>query len=222
MVPSQDQGRIAVNINCPPGSSIDLSDNVLTQAEKIVASRPDIENYFSNVRPSGGGIYVTIYDKKVRPKDTETNKRMTQQQIIDTLRKQIKKIPGVATVNIQDMSLMGFTAGRSSPVDFLVMGPDWDKLAELSDNMKTQMDTSGLMVDADTDYKTGVTELLVQPDRKKAAEKKVSMQAIGNALNALFGGVKVGKYSRGGKRYDIIMELKLADRNDAKNVEKVF
>lgn len=222
MVPSQDQGRISININTPPGSSITLSDEVLTKAEKIVASRTDIENYFSNVRPSGGGLYVTIYDKKKRPIDPVTKKVMTQQQIIDTLRKQIKMIPGVTTVNIQDMSLMGFSAGRSSPVDFIVMGPDWDKLAELSTTMKNKMDESGLMVDSDTDYKTGVTELLVVPDRKKAAQKQVSMQTIGNALNSLFGGVKVGKYSRGGKRYDIIMELKLADRNDKRNVDKVY
>src|ERR1035437_5293472 len=222
LVPSQDQGRITVNINPPPGASVDFTNDIMLLAEKIVSSRPDVEAYFSNVRPGAGGLFVTLYDKNKRPVDPDTKRRMKQQEIIDALRKQIKKIPGVATVNIQDMSLMGFTAKRGYPVEFMIMGPDWDKLAELSVLMTAEMEKTGIMVDADSDYKTGVTELIVMPDRKKAAARQVSMETIGNALNTLFGGVRTGKYSKGGKRYDIILELKLADRNDAKNVEKVL
>jgi hydrophobe/amphiphile efflux-1 (HAE1) family protein len=221
-VPSQDQGRITVNVNTPPGSSIDFSDAVMLQVEKLIAQKNYVQTYFSNVRSGAGGVFLTLYDKKVRPADPDKKRPLRQQEIIDGLRKEIRKIPGVATVNIQDMSLMGFTAKRGYPVEFMIMGPDWNKLADLSGAMLDAMGKTGIMVDTDSDYKTGVTELLVVPDRKKAAARQVTMQSIGDALNALFGGVRVGKYSKGGKRYDIIMELKLENRTDAKNVDKVF
>jgi HAE1 family hydrophobic/amphiphilic exporter-1 len=221
-VPSQDQGRLMISVNNPPGSSVDFSDNVMRQIETLIAQKKEVLSYFSNVRSGSGNMAITLYDKGNRPKDQQKGRPLKQQEIIDSLRAQIKKVPGVTTVNIQDTSSMGFTARKSSPVEFTIMGPDWNKLAELSSTMLSEMANTGLMVDSDSDYKTGVTELLVVPDRKKAAERQVTMQTIGDALNTLFGGVTVGKYSKGGKRYDIILELKLENRNDSKNVDRVF
>ena len=41
------------------------------------------------------------------------------------------------------------------------------------------------------------------PDRDKAAARGVSVKEIGDTINAMIGGVRVGKYTQGGRRYDI-------------------
>jgi len=57
------------------------------------------------------------------------------------------------------------------------------------------------VTDLDTDYDVGMPELHVIPDRSKATERAVSVVSIGNTVNAMIGGVLVGRYARGGHRY---------------------
>jgi HAE1 family hydrophobic/amphiphilic exporter-1 len=65
-------------------------------------------------------------------------------------------------------------------------------------------------------------ELQVHPDRQKAAERGVSMLSIANTINATVGGVRLGKYTSNGKRYDIRIRLAEADRSRPKDVENMW
>jgi HAE1 family hydrophobic/amphiphilic exporter-1 len=224
-VPPQDQARLSINIQTAPGSAFEFTNEVFKNAEKIVAARPEVDSYFSIIgygSSNAGGIQVTFKDKNVRPADPASHKVLTQMQIADILRKQLKKVDGIRVVSMVDPSLQGFTAKRSSPVDFMLIGSNWDKLAELSAGLVSDMDKSGLMVDADSDYKLGVTEALVYPDRKKAAARGVNMSSIGNILNASYGGLKYGKYTKNGKRYDVTVELDKVDRTDIKGILNAY
>ena len=224
-VPSQDQGRLGVTIQVATGSSVSITDAAVRQAEDIIKQRPEVESYFVSVGGSSsstGSISITMKDKGKRPVDKDLKRQISQKEFGDMLRKQIKKIDGVKTVGIQDPSLSGFSSGKGSPVDFMLIGPDWDKLAELSDNMKDEMDKGGVMVDSDTDYKLGVTEALILPDREKAVRYAVSMQTIGDALNAEYGGIRAGKFTKNGRRYDIMVQLEKKDREDIDNILKIF
>ena len=190
-----------------------------------MASRAETLSYFSIIgygSSNAGGIQVTFKDKNHRPADPATHKVLTQMQIADVLRKQLKKIDGISVVSMIDPSLQGFTAKRGYPVEFMLMGPDWDKLASLAAGMVSDMDKTGLMVDADSDYKLGVTEALVYPNRVKAAARGVNMSTIGNALNASYGGLKYGKYTKDGKRYDVTVELDKTDRTQIQGILNAF
>jgi HAE1 family hydrophobic/amphiphilic exporter-1 len=106
-----------------------------------------------------------------------------------------------------DMSMRGFSSGRGFPVEFTVLGSDWDQLAKSADDIMQEMTASGLMVDVDSDYLLGMPEIQIVPDRVGAAHRGIRVAAIGNSVNALIGGVKVGEYPEGGHRYDIKVKL---------------
>jgi multidrug efflux pump subunit AcrB len=78
------------------------------------------------------------------------------------------------------------------------------------------------MVDIDTDYRLGMPEVRVAPDREKANERGVTVASIANTINAMIGGVRAGKYTRGGKRYDIRLRLADADRRRPADIGKIF
>jgi HAE1 family hydrophobic/amphiphilic exporter-1 len=65
-------------------------------------------------------------------------------------------------------------------------------------------------------------ELQIYPDRKKAAERGVSIVSIGDTLNAMVGGVRYGKYTSGGKRYDIRVRLKDVDRTNLEDIKNIW
>jgi multidrug efflux pump subunit AcrB len=113
---------------------------------------------------------------------------------------------------VQDLSQQGFTAQRGFPVEFSVRGSDWPTLIEQAERMKQALASSGLVVDVDTDYQLGMPELRILPDRDRAADLGVSLQDVATTINALVGGVRVGKYSTGGRRIDVRLRLLASQR----------
>jgi HAE1 family hydrophobic/amphiphilic exporter-1 len=137
-------------------------------------------------------------------------------------RQEFSKVPGVRRTIIQDLSQQGFSAQRGFPVEVSLLGADWDTLSKLSEDFQKKMQASGLMTDVDTDYRLGQPEVRVVPNRKKAAERGVSIEAIGNAINAMIGGIRIGKYTRSGRRYDIRVRLVDKDRSQPADIKDIW
>lgn len=221
-VPSMDVGIITVNVRTVPGSSIHYTNSVMLEAEKIVSSRKDISGYFANVGGWSTSISVTMLDAKDRPIDPKKGRPLKQQEIAAELRNAIKSVKGVINVSVQDLSQSGFSARRGFPVEFTLMGPNWDKLIELSSQLTADMEKTGYMIDADTDYRPGVNEQVIIPDRKKLFERGLTIDSVSTAINSLYGGITAGKFTKFGKRYDVIVQLDPSKRKDLQDVKKIM
>ncbi|MDD5477658.1 MAG: efflux RND transporter permease subunit [Candidatus Omnitrophica bacterium] len=225
-IPPQDQSRFLARITLPLGSSIEKTDNLFKEAEKFLMQRPEVLTYYSAVGSFSGGqvnqgfVFITMKPPKERP--LLSGHHETQAEFMQIVRKQFSGIAGVDRATIQDLSLTGFTAQRGFPIEFTVRGPDWEKLGQLSQEIMKRMKASGAMVDVDTDYQLGMPELQVYPDRQKAAEHGVSVLSIADTINAMVGGVRNGKFTSRGKRYDIRVRLAEADRSNTKDVQRMW
>ena len=62
----------------------------------------------------------------------------------------------------------------------------------------------------------------VTPDRTKAGARGVSVTEIGNTINAMIGGIRVGKYTQNGRRYDIRVRLAENDRKAPTDISKIW
>lgn len=228
MVPSQDQSRFLIRIQTPLGSSIETTDGVFKKAEAAMMARPEVARIFGAIGGFGGGevntgvMFVTLKNPKERPVSPPYKSRPTQADVMDLARGELKSIPGIQRVSVQDLSQQGFTAQRGFPVEFTIRGPDWDTLGELSKTFERRMEDSGLMREADTDFRVGMPEVRVVPDRDRAAARAVRVNAIANTINAMIGGVRSGKYTRGGKRYDIRVRLATEERRRPEDIRRIF
>ncbi|XXF74912.1 efflux RND transporter permease subunit [Myxococcaceae bacterium GXIMD 01537] len=207
-VPSQDQGRLMVRLQTAVGSNLEETDRLFKKAEAIASSRPEVARTFAVVGFGGanvntGQLMLTLVPSK---------ERMSQAELQQILRKELNAIPGLRAV-VQDLSQSGFTAQRGFPVEFSVRGSDWDKLVEVSQDVREQLQGSGKVVDVDTDYQLGMPELRITPERARAADLGVSIESVASTINALVGGVRVGKYSTGGRRIDVRLRLLAGQRS---------
>ncbi|MBI3292523.1 MAG: efflux RND transporter permease subunit [Elusimicrobia bacterium] len=227
-VPSQDMSQLFVRLQTPLGSSIEFTDHVTSQAEAFVMGRPELERYFAAIGGFGGSevntamMFLTLKPPAQRPIPTGRKRPLTQQELMPIIRQGLAKIPGMKRAVIQDLSQSGFTAQRGFPVEFTIRGQDGDKLASLGEQITKKMEVSGFMTDVDTDYQFGMPEVRVVPDRSQAAARGVSIASIGNTINAMIGGVRAGKYTRGGKRYDIRLRLVAQDRHRPQDIGKIW
>jgi hydrophobe/amphiphile efflux-1 (HAE1) family protein len=212
--PAQDQGQFRMRLNTPPGSSMAFTDEKTKQVEAFLASRPEVDGTFVAVGGFGGGgdpssanLFVAMKDKGKRGISPELKHEASQQEFQDIVRAGMKKIDKLRAF-VQDPSVqpIGGT-GVGFPVEFTVRGPDLDRLGVEASALMKSMEATGLMTDVGTDYRLGKIEVSVVPDRKMAAQRGVSMLDVGQTVQAMFGGIKVGRYEKDGRRYDITVAL---------------
>ncbi|MBI5369437.1 MAG: efflux RND transporter permease subunit [Planctomycetes bacterium] len=218
-VPSQDQSRFLVRIMTPVGSSIEATDALMRRCEEFCMGRPGVNKVFGSVGGFGGGdintgvLFVTLVPRAQREK--------SMIEMIGEFRTGLNRIPGVEA-KVQDLSQSGLSAQRGFPIEYSIRGPELDKLAELSRQIMDGMKESGLCVDVDTDYLIGQPEAKVRPDRAKAADLGVDMAEIGTTVNALIGGVRVGKFKARGRRYDIRARLLRGQRVRPEDLKRLW
>nr|BFD67944.1 efflux RND transporter permease subunit [Bdellovibrio sp. HAGR004] len=219
MSPAQDQSIFMARLIMPVGTSLAYTDQQTQKAEKWLLSRPEVKQVYAALGGFGGGasdanvtmMFITLKEKKERGADPETGKVLSQQEFMQVARTNLAKIEDMRPV-LMDLSQQGFSGGRGYPIEFTILGSDWDKLAKYTEQMMKAMSDSGLMVDVDSNYLLGMPEIQVKPDRISAAHHGVSIASIGSTVSALIGGVKVGEYPQGGHRYDI--KVKLVDQGN--------
>lgn len=217
-VPSQDLSLMMVRLQTAVGSDLSETDVLFKKAEKILLEKPYVTRIFGSVGGMGGSgvnqgmLFVTL----VQPDE----RKESQAEIMGLIRRDLNAIPGLRAV-IQDLSQSGFTAQRGFPIEFSVRGSDWNQLIHHSQEIMTQMRQSGLVVDLDTDYKLGMPELRIIPDRARASDIGVSMDDLASTINALVGGIRAGKYSSGGRRVDVRLKLLAAQRSRPEDLARL-
>lgn len=231
-VPVQDTSSFMVRLKTPDGSSLSFTDEATKEIEKYFSGRKEVKRFYVAVGGFGGGgggeansamMFVTLHDPKHRPKDEELGRSMKQLEYLDVYRKHFGKTFKKGRVFVQDTSQGGFTAsGRGFPVEFTLTGGNWAQLIKAAKATMDDMKATGIYTDVDTDYKESVMEIQVFPDREQAKLRGVSVQEIGTTINALIGGVVVGKYSKDGHRNDIRIKMADASPNKLDDLKKIY
>ncbi len=216
-VPSQDQGRLMLRVQTAVGSDIRETDMAFRKVEAYVTARPEVTRCFAVVGGMGGGVnggivFVSMVDKGDR--------KLSQAEFAAQIRKELNSYPGVRVV-VQDLSQSGFTAQRGFPVEFSVRGPDWDVLVEKARRISEKLNASGQVVDLDMDYRIGMPELRIIPNRARAADLGISVENVATALNATLGGLRIGKYSTEGRRIDVRLRLLAGQRTRPEDLSRL-
>lgn len=226
-VPAQDQSRLILFMKTKPGSSLEYTQKKVAEIEKILMSYDELRRYFVAIGGFTGTEsntafgYVTLKDKRERPKNKEANRVLTQQEFADILKADLRKnVKGIFAF-VRDPSLGGFGQGDGYPIEFSITGPDWDVLIETSEGLKKKMEDSKLMVGVDSNYKGKIPELHIVPDREKALARGVSVDAIGKTIQSMVSGVVAGKFAKGGRRYDVKVKIKENELNDMGDITKI-
>ena len=226
-IPSQDMSRFTMRFTTPVGSSLEVTDRYFSQIESYLIGRPEVLLFAGSV--GGGGDvnsafgFVNMKEPDERPVDPKLGRPLTQLEFMDAVRRHVAGIPGGRVV-LQDISQTGFSPGRGGgyPIEFNVRGPDWNVLAASAREIAERMRESGIVTDVDTDYRVGMPEVQVFPDRNKAADLGVSMSAIGETINAAIGGARLGKFKDKGRRFDIRGRLLAPQRSRPEDIERLL
>jgi hydrophobe/amphiphile efflux-1 (HAE1) family protein len=219
-LPRQDQNAFLIRVETPVNSSISFTEGKLVEAEKILRQHPEIDHFFSTIggfttdtgaadgavtdgQVNSALIYVTLKPKSKR--------ELGQFALMDKLRTQLDAIPDVNAVP-QDLASHDFIAGRGFPIELNLRGPDYTVLEKKAQEVIAAMKKTGDFRDIDTDFRTGMPEVRIYPDRALATESGVTVDTIANTVQAAIGGAVQGQFTNKDRRYDVRLRLEGSQR----------
>ncbi len=139
---------------------------------------------------------------------------------MNDLRVEFKKIKGVR-ITMRDISARNLSSGRQNPVAVNLRGPDLNVLSDKSEELMDRLEKENLAVDLDTDFRKGIPELVLTPNRRAMSDRGVSVEDVGQILSAGVGGLRQGRYTADGRRYDIrfkFIESQIRNPDDFKRL----
>lgn len=219
-VPTQDQNFVLMNAELPTGSSLEASYKKAMEIEKILKKSPYTNGFFMSVGggPGANGVNQIFSPINLVPRE---ERKITHLKVMEKFREDLKSVEGVR-FTFRDVSSRGLTSGRLNPISFNLTGPDLEVLDKLSKEMVKKLTDEKFGIDMDTDFKVGLPELLIKPDRQKMAATGVSIATVAEALTAAVAGARQNQITSGGRRYDI--RVKLLDENlrSSKDISEVM
>jgi hydrophobe/amphiphile efflux-1 (HAE1) family protein len=205
-IPPQDQDILIINGQAPPGSSLEFTDQLARKVEAILKTVPEIESFATSVGAGGGGssqINQVFFPVRLVPKE---KREKTHVEVMADLRAKFRELKGIR-MNMRDISSRNLSSGRQNPIGLSLRGPDLAVLGAKAQELIKKLEDEKLGVDLDTDYRAGIPELRIEPNRRAMAERGVSVDAVGQVLTAAVGGLRSGRYTAEGKRYDVRFKL---------------
>ncbi len=132
-LPEMDEGSIVLDYNSPPGTSLEETDRMLRQIEKILVNVPEVEAYsrrtgtqmgFFITEPNRGDYLIQL--KKKRDKTTE--------EVITDIRKQVEISQPALRIDFGQVigDMLGDLMTSVQPIEIKIFGNDIPQLQELS------------------------------------------------------------------------------------------
>ncbi len=218
-VPLQDQNLLIIQAQTPPGTSLQVTSDLAKKLEDILNKNKNVDGFFVGIGGFGGGSNPSqaFMPVALKPRDQRQQGHI---EIMEELREQFKEVKGIR-VTIRDNSARNLSSGRQNPIGINLRGPDLKILEAKSKELIKRLEDEKLGVDMDTDYRVGIPELILKPNRKAMSQRGVSVQEVGMILAAGVGGARQGKYTFDGKRYDIrfkILDSQIKTAEDFKHL----
>ena len=201
---TDDRSEFQVTVKAPEGTSLAGTLTIAERVARDIRAMPGVIATLSSIGASSGG-FVTLAASSNRAsiyvKLVPVNERdFPQDAAMMRVRELAKKYPSDLRIGVLQA---GGNAGGQADVQYVLQGPDLDKLNEYSQKMLAQLKQTPKVGDPDTSMVFGKPELRVEIDRQRAADLGVKVNDIATALNTLVAGTVVSSFPAGGETYDV-------------------
>jgi HAE1 family hydrophobic/amphiphilic exporter-1 len=220
-LPVDDQSQFEISVRTPEGASLGQTAQTFEQIATEVRKLPGVTDTLSTV---GGGTQIvvntgTIYVKLSDIADRPTSQEQLMAQARDML---AQKFPADLRTSVQQVQAFSGGGFRNANIQFIVTGPDMQKLEEYSAKILEKMKTIPDAVDVDTTLISGKPELQLEVDRDTAADLGVRVGDVSQALNTLIAGQQATTYNEGTDQYDVYVKAINPFRTSVEGLKRVI
>lgn len=132
-LPKMDEGAIVLDYASPPGTSLEETDRMLRQVEKIIVKEPEVASY-SRRTGTEMGFFITEPNTGDYLIELKQNRKRTTFEVMDDLRQKIESSQPALRVDFGQVigDMLGDLMEAAQPVEIKIFGDDQQKLNRLA------------------------------------------------------------------------------------------
>lgn len=193
-LPELDEGTIVLDYISPAGTTLEETDAICREIEKIVSVHPDVEAYSRRT-----GIHMAFKSDPTNIGDysiqLRKDRKKTTDEVISELRREIAgKVVAMEEISFgQRISdLLGDLMSTPQPIQIKIFGDNYEILKKFARRTDTLLQQIPGIVDINNGLVTAGPSMIFFPDQEKLALYKISLTDFQTQLTAYTGGIPLG------------------------------
>jgi cobalt-zinc-cadmium resistance protein CzcA len=220
-IPVLGEGNLAMQALRIPSTSLNTSQAMQLKVEKAVASLPEVKLIYSKtgtaevasdpMPPNASDTFIIL-----KPRDEWADGVSTQQDVIERVEATLKPLVGNAFEISQPIQLRfnELIAGVRGDIAIKLYGDNLDEMSLAANQVAAVLNTVPGAADVKVEQTAGFPVLDVQFDRDAIGRYGLTLQDVSDTVAAAIGGREAGIVFEGDRRYDIVVRLDRATRDD--------
>ena len=192
-LPEMDEGSIVLDYTSPPGTSLQETDRILREVEKIFPSIPEIEGYsrrtgtqmgFFITEPNYGDYLIQL--KKDRKRSTE--------EVIDEIRKRVESSQPALRIDFGQVigDMLGDLMSSTQPVEIKIYGDNQEILQNLARGVASITEQTPGTADVFDGITIAGPSVNIEPNYQKLSQFGITPADFQNQLQTQLEGTEVG------------------------------
>jgi cobalt-zinc-cadmium resistance protein CzcA len=226
-LPELNEGTMWVNINFPPGISINETQRLAARVREILHSHEVVRTVTSKAgRPEDGTdpkpINMAEFFVDLKP-PSEWPAGLTREQLIAYFDKQLDALPGIEPSFSQPIrdNVLESISQIDGQIVIKVFGPDGDVLQGQAQKVLQTISAVRGVGSAFIDRYGRIPQLQIEVDRAKCARYGLNVADIQDVIETTLGGKEATEVWEGEKRFAVAVRLKEEQRG-VENIEKIL
>ncbi len=222
-LPSFNEGSFTVNVSALPGLSLEESDKLGQEAEKILMSIPEVKT----VARKTGRAELDEHSFGVNVSEIEAPYELNDRsrgEVVRELRGKLSTIPGANIEIGQPIShrIDAMLSGTESQIAIKLFGDDLTKLYSIGSQIRQIVAEIDGIVDVNIEQQIGRPQLNIKPKREMLAKYGIPIKQYAQFINVTLGGVVVSQVYENGLPYDITVRLDDEHRNSIDKISNLM
>lgn len=222
-LPEMDEGAIVLDYLSPPGTSLDETDAILKEVEKILITVPEVETYsrrtgaqmgFFITEPNDGDYLIQLKDDR---------KRSTV-DVIDDIRKRVEATQPALEIDFGQVigDMLGDLMASVQPIEIKIFGNDQNELNKLGSMVAKKIENIEGVEDVFDGVIIAGPSIEIIPDQQKLAQFNLSPSSLQAQLQTMVEGNVIGNITEKEQLTDIRMIYPNSTGNSFEKLKESF
>lgn len=224
-IPEEDQGTIYANITTPTGATLERTEKVSDEVQRIASSLDEVNSVSSlagfSILSDGTGA---VYGMNLISLKNWEQRSLSDKDVIRLLEDKTKHIKDAGIEFFTPPPVPGY--GNSSGFEMRLLDKsgsgDLQKLQKVADDFVVELNKRPEIVNAFTTFNAGFPQFLLRIDNDKAAHKGVTADDAMSTLQTLIGSEYATNFIRFGQLYKVMVQTLPEYRAKPEDLMKLY
>lgn len=210
LFPPTAQKEYEILVETPTGFTLDKTDSIVNDIEKILNSEERIRRYSITILPGSASLIIVF--------DSEENADIAAMKVRDEISNSVPDI----SLKMRSLSpLQAITGSGKGDVLVKISGEDFAEFDNISNKVMTKLADIDWIVNLSSSIGEGYPEIHVVADRLKVSDVGLTMKEIADTLEIAIGGQKATDVEMAKGTHDIRLSARGDDLTSIRDIKAI-